>query len=92
MAIGRVIGGRLNKRTAETLMGTLCVVVSHVRADEFSQVRLAQRDNAVEAFLFDRSNEAFDERVQVGTATRQANRFRSGAHYAMNYRRPGARS
>jgi hypothetical protein len=69
MAIGRVIGGRLDKRTAETLMRALNMIVSHVLADEFPRVRLTQRDNSVEALLFDRADEAFDERVQVGAAT-----------------------
>ncbi len=50
-------------------MRALCVVMSDVLADEFSQVLLTQRDDAVEALLFDRADEAFDERVQVGTAT-----------------------
>ena len=69
-AIRRVIVGRPDERTAKTLMRALCMIVSHVLVDEFSQVRLAQRDNAAEAFLFDRSNETFDERVQVGAAAR----------------------
>ena len=70
-----MIVGRLDKRTAKTLMRALYMVVSHVLADEFSQVRLTERDDAVETLLLDRADEAFDERVQVGTATRQANRF-----------------
>jgi hypothetical protein len=73
-----VIVGRLDKRTAKTFMRALYMVVSHVLTDEFSQVRLAERDDAVETVLLDRADKAFDERVQVGTATRQANRFRSG--------------
>ena len=72
-----MIIARLDQHTAKTLMRALCVVVSHVLADEFSQVRLTQRDDAVEAFLFDRADETFDERVQVGAAKRQANRLRS---------------
>ena len=58
-----MIVGRLDKRTTKTLMRALCMVVIHVLADEFSQVRLTQRDDAVEAFFFDRADEAFDERV-----------------------------
>ncbi len=54
--ICRVIVGRLDKRTAKTLMRALCMVVSHVLADEFSQVRLTQRDDAVEAFQFTPDN------------------------------------
>ncbi len=46
-----VIVGRLDKRTAKTLMRALCVVVSQVLADEFSQVRLTERDDAVETVL-----------------------------------------
>jgi len=61
MAIGRVIVGRLDKRTAETLMRALNMIVIHVLADEFSQVRLTQRDDAVEALLFDRTDEAFNQ-------------------------------
>jgi hypothetical protein len=38
-AICSVIVGRLDKRTTKTLMRALCVVVSHVLADEFSQVK-----------------------------------------------------
>ncbi len=41
-------------------MRALYVVVSDVFADEFSQVLLAQRDDAVEGLLFDRADEAFD--------------------------------
>ena len=35
-AIGRVIVGRLDKRTVETLMRALSMVMGHVLADEFS--------------------------------------------------------
>jgi hypothetical protein len=48
-----VIVERLDKRTAQTLMRALYVVVRDVLADEFSQVRLTQRDDAVETLLFD---------------------------------------
>ncbi len=34
-------------------MRTLNVVVNNVLADEFSQMRLPQRDDAVETLLFD---------------------------------------
>ncbi len=61
--IGLVIVGRLDKRTAKTLMWALDVVMSDVLADEFSQVRLTERDDAVETVLLDRADEAFDERV-----------------------------
>jgi hypothetical protein len=43
--------GRLDQRTVKTLMRALYVVMNHVLADEFSQVRLTQRDDAVEAVL-----------------------------------------
>ncbi len=69
-AIGRAIMGRLDQRTTKALMRALYVVVGDVLADEFSQVRLAKRDDAVKAFLFDRADEAFDESVQVGAAAR----------------------
>ena len=54
-------------------MRALHVVMSHVLADEFSQVRHAQRDDAVETLLFDRADEALDESVQVGATPWQAN-------------------
>ncbi len=41
-AIGRVIIGRLDKHTAKALMRALCMVMSHVLADESSQVRLTR--------------------------------------------------
>jgi hypothetical protein len=77
-AIGPVIVGPPDKRTAETLVRAIYVVVSHVLADEISQVRLTEWDDAVEALFFDRSNEAFDERAQIRAATRHMYRFRSG--------------
>jgi hypothetical protein len=73
-----VIVGRLDERTAKALMRALCMVVSYVLANEFSQVRLTQRDDAVEAFLFDRAYKAFDECVQVWASSRQANRLHTG--------------
>ena len=39
-----MIVGRLDKRTAKALMRALYIVVSHVLADELSQVRLTERD------------------------------------------------
>ena len=56
----------MNQRAAKALMRALYMVVGNVLADEFSQVRLTQRDDAVEALLFDRANEAFDEGVGLG--------------------------
>ena len=58
-------------------MRPLYVVVSDVLTDELPQVRLTQRDDAVETLLFDRTNEPVDEGAQVWAATRQTNRFRS---------------
>jgi hypothetical protein len=46
-----VIVGRLDQRAAETLVRALCMIVSHILADEFSQMRLTKRDDAVEALL-----------------------------------------
>jgi hypothetical protein len=60
-----VIVGRLDQRTAKTLVRALCIIVSHILADEFSQMRLTQRDDAVEALLFDRADESFDEGVGI---------------------------
>ena len=54
-AICSVIVGRLDQRAVKALMRTLSVVMSHVLANEFSQVRLAQRDHAVREPLFDRA-------------------------------------
>ncbi len=70
----------MNQRAAKALMRALYMVVGNVLVDEFSQVRLTQRDNAVEALFFDRADEPFDEGVQVWAATRQANRCHSGVH------------
>ena len=44
-----VIVGWLDQRTVKTLMRALYVVMNHVLADEFSEVRLAGWDDAVEA-------------------------------------------
>ena len=60
-----MIVGWVDQRGTKALMRALCVVVSHVLADEFSQVRLTERDDAVETLLFDRTDEAFDEGVQI---------------------------
>ncbi len=46
-------------------MRALNMIVSDVLANEFSQVRLTQRDNPVEALLFDRADEAFPLDCQV---------------------------
>ena len=69
-AICCVIVGRLEQRTIKALMRALDMVMNHVLADEFSQVRLTQRDDAVEALLLDRADEALDEGVQIGAASR----------------------
>jgi len=53
-----LIVGWMNQRPAKVLMRALYVVVGNVLVDEFSQVRLTQRDDAVEALLFDRANQA----------------------------------
>jgi hypothetical protein len=50
-AICRVIVGRLDQPSVKALMRALYVVVSHVLADEFSQVHLTQRDDAVDAVV-----------------------------------------
>ncbi len=41
-----LIVGWLDQRTAKTLMRALNMIVGDVFANEFSQVRLTQRDNA----------------------------------------------
>ena len=40
-----MIVGRLDKHTAKTLVRAFCMVMSHVLADEFSQVRFTQWDD-----------------------------------------------
>jgi len=60
-----MIVGWLDQPTVKALMRALDVVMKHVFSDELSQVRLAERDDAVETLLFDRADETFDEGVQV---------------------------
>ena len=69
-AIGSVTVGRLNQPPVKTLVRAFCVVMNHDLADEFSQVRLTQRDDTVQALLFDRADETLDEGVQIGTTSR----------------------
>ncbi len=54
------------------------MVVGDVLAYELSEMRLAQWDHAVEAFLLDRAVEPLDERIQVRAAPGQANRLGPG--------------
>jgi hypothetical protein len=54
--------GRQDKRTAKTLMRELYVVVSHVLADEFSQVRRG------EGTLFERDLDPTTELLLLGLA------------------------
>jgi len=58
--------GRLDQLTVKALMRALYVAMNHVLADEFSQMLLTQRDDAIETLLPDRANEALDESVGVG--------------------------
>jgi len=51
-AIRSRIVGRLKERTTKTLMRALCMVMRHVFANPFSQVRLTRREYTVEALLF----------------------------------------
>jgi hypothetical protein len=44
------------------------VAMSDVLANGLSQVRLTERDDAVETLLLDWANNAFDEGVRMGTA------------------------
>jgi hypothetical protein len=57
-AISSVTIGLLDQPLVKTLMRAIDMVLTHVLADEFSQVRLAQRDDAVETLLFDRDDES----------------------------------
>jgi len=58
---------------------TFFVVVRQVLAHKLSEMRLPQRDHAVETFIFDRTVESFHERIQVRAAPGQANRLDSCA-------------
>jgi hypothetical protein len=47
------LGGGRDEPTAQPLVRTFLVVVRHVLAHERSEMRLAQWDDAVEAFILD---------------------------------------
>src|SRR4030095_9040983 len=72
-------GGRSDQPTAQSLVRTFFVVVRHVLAHELPQMRFAQWNHAFKTFFLNRTIEAFHERIQVRTASRQANRLDSGA-------------
>ena len=63
----------------------LAVVVRDVLADQEAQVALAKRDDAVETLLFDRPNEPFGIRVEIGTLRRQSDGMDSTAGQAHNF-------
>ena len=74
------VGGRalrrccaLQKAVVESLMVSLVVVVLDVLPREEAQVAFTERDQSIEAFLFDRPNEPFGVRVEIGTPRRQPN-------------------
>jgi hypothetical protein len=63
--------GRLDQVAVKALMRAFHVVMSHVLADEFSQVRLTQRDGAVDARL----------RVLKALESRKISADRVATHY-----------
>ncbi len=73
-----VVGGSRDEPTAPALVRTFFVVVRHVLAHEFSEMRLSQRNHAVEAFLLNRTVEPLDERIQVRGTPGQTNRLDPG--------------
>jgi hypothetical protein len=73
-----VVGGSRDESTAQALVRPFFVVVRHVLAHELSEMRLAQWDYAVEAFLLNRTVEPLDERIQVRAAPGQANWLDTG--------------
>jgi hypothetical protein len=58
----------LQKPVVESLMIPLAVVVLDVLAREEAQVALTERDHSIETFLFDRPNEPFGVRLEIGTS------------------------
>jgi len=72
------LGGSRDEPTAQALVRPFFVVVRHVLAHELSEMRLAQWDYAVEAFLLNRTVEPLDERIQVRAAPGQTNRLDTG--------------
>ncbi len=61
--------------TAQALVRPFFVVVRHILVHELSEMRFAQWDHAVEAFLLDRTVEPLDERIQVRAAPGKPNRL-----------------
>jgi hypothetical protein len=72
------LGGSRDEPTAQALVRTFLVVVRDILAHELSEMRLAQWDYAVEAFLLNRTVEPLDERIQVRAAPEQTNRLDTG--------------
>ena len=60
-------------------MVALAVVVLDVLPREEAQVTLTESDHTSETFLFDRPNEPFGVRVEIGTPRRQPNGLDPGA-------------
>ncbi len=56
----------LQELVIESLVVPLVMVVLDVLVDEAAQVPLAQRDDAIETLLFDRADEPFGIRVEIG--------------------------
>ncbi len=70
---GLRLGGSRDEPTAQALVRPFFMVMRDVLAHELSEMRLAQWDHAVEAFLLDRTVEPLDECIQVWAAPGQAN-------------------
>ncbi len=72
------VGGSRDEPTAQALVRPFFVVVRDILAHELSEMRFAQWDHAVEAFLLNRTVERLDERIQVRATPGQANRLDTG--------------
>jgi hypothetical protein len=72
------LGGSHDEPTAQALVRSLLVVVRDIFAHELSEMRFAQWDYAVEAFLLNRTIEPLNERIQVRAAPGQTNRLDTG--------------
>lgn len=63
----------LNQLVADALMISFAVVMGHELDDRATKMPLPQQNDAIEALLLDRPNEAFRVGVAVGCAERRAN-------------------
>jgi hypothetical protein len=75
---GRSIGGRLDEPPLEALVVPLGVVVGDVFSDGCAEMVLAQQHELFEALALAGTDEALGIGVQIGTASRQADRDDAG--------------